>query len=108
MFNLSYVVSEGSCEACFLGSEGVAVRGRLGYHVAERCHGGPAPRRHGVGGVHPVVHLEDSVACDVHPTTATSLGSGHGESDRSYWPVPGATGSALRRGGEFENATAFS
>jgi hypothetical protein len=53
---------------CFLGSEGVAVRGWLGYRVAECLHGGPAPRRHGVGGVHPVVHPEDSVACDVRPT----------------------------------------
>jgi hypothetical protein len=34
------VVSEGSCGACFLGSEGAAVRGRLGYHAAERHHGG--------------------------------------------------------------------
>jgi hypothetical protein len=76
------VVSEGSCGACFLGSEGAAVHGRLGYRAAERCHGGPAPRRHGVGDVHPVVHPEDSVACDVRPTTATSVGSERGEGAR--------------------------
>ena len=76
------MVSEGSCGVCFLGSEGAAVRGRLGYRAAERRHGGPAPRRHGVGGVHLVVHPEDSVACDVRPTTATSAGSGCGEGAR--------------------------
>jgi hypothetical protein len=33
-------------------------------------------RPHGVGGVHPVVHPEDSGACDVRPTTAFSAASG--------------------------------
>jgi hypothetical protein len=82
MFNLSLVVSEGSCGACFLGSQGAAVRGRLSYRVAEHRHKGPAPRRYGVGGVHPVVHPEDSVACDVRPTTTTSASSGRGEGTR--------------------------
>jgi hypothetical protein len=92
----------------FLGSEGAVVRGRLGYRVGEPRHGGPAPRRYGVGGVHPMVHPEDPVVCDVRSTTATSAGSGRGEGDHSYCPVPGATGSTLQRGGEFKNATNFS
>jgi hypothetical protein len=66
-----------------------------------------APRRHGVGGVHPVVHPEDSVVCDVRPTTASSAGSGRGEGARFQCRVSGATGSALRRGSEFENSPPF-
>jgi hypothetical protein len=38
MFNLWLVVSEGSSGACFLGSEGAAIRGRLGYRDTERRH----------------------------------------------------------------------
>jgi hypothetical protein len=66
----------------FLGLRGCSVRRRLGNHAAERRHGGLAPRRHDMGGVHPVVHPEDSVVCDVRPTTASSAGSGRGEGAR--------------------------
>jgi hypothetical protein len=53
-----------------------------------------------------VVHLEDSGACDVRPTTACSAASGRDEG-ACYYHVPSSTGSALRHGGEFENSPTF-
>jgi hypothetical protein len=102
------MVLEGSFGTCYLGSEGAVVCGWLGYCDAGHHHRGPAPRRHDVGGVHLVVHPKDSDACDVRSTTATCACFGRDEGDRSYCHLPGATGSALRLGGEFENATKFS
>jgi hypothetical protein len=66
---------EGSYGHFFLGWEGAVVRGPLGYGVGQLGRGGPAPRRHGVGGVHPVVHPR-SGACDVRPTIVRSTASG--------------------------------
>jgi hypothetical protein len=91
-----------------LGSEGADVRGRLVYRVTEPRQGGLTPRRHDMGDVHPVVHPDVSDVCDVRSTTATSAGSRRGEGDRSYCPIPGAMGSTLQCGGEFQNATNFS